>query len=526
MPDADLVLFGEVLTMDAAVPRAAGVAVRGGRVTEVGERAAVAQHVGKATRVLELGDGVVLPGFHDAHVHLTKHGIALEEIDLSTTVDAHAGLAMVRRRALAAPPGTWLTGSGFALQRWGLDTLGPEERAALDAAAPDNPVLIRSQDHHSAWVNGAALRAARIDRHTPDPPNGFLARGADGEPTGFLVERAVELVRACLPTPGPAALRAALSAAGDDLAARGVTTVHHMAFEPPAYWRELALAASDPGYPLRVWACVPQADIEHAAALGVATGQGGDHFQVGGAKFFADGALGSRTAWMLEPYPDGGSGMVVDGPEMLAERFPLAIEAGLAPVTHAIGDAANRAVLDALERTARDWRERGLRPRIEHAQHLHPGDVERFARLGVTASMQPIHLVLDVDSVRTLLADREERAYPMRSLLDAGVNLAFGSDTPVAQPDVIAGLRAACRRKGPSGPALTPHQAIGVEEALAAYTVGAARAIGREGRSGRLAPGCDADLVALTGDPRGSLDEVAVRATFKAGRQTFGEQIG
>jgi len=518
---ADLVLVGTVLTMDPQAPVAEAVAVAGGRIAYVGERGGVDAHIGSGTRVLELAGEVALPGFHDAHVHLTQHGVELSQLDLSSTRSVGEAVARIAERSRRTPAGGWILAGGFALQRWGETTLGADARALLDAATPDRPVLVRSQDHHSAWANGAALRLAGVGHHTLDPANGTIVRDGGGAPTGLLLERALELVWRCVPAPTPAELRAALAAAGADLARRGVTTVHHMAYEPPSYWRELAAAASQETYPLRVWACVPQEDIEHAAALGVATGQGGERFQVGGAKFFADGALGSRTAWMLEPYAGGGSGVSVDGPEVLAERFPLAIAAGLTPVTHAIGDAANRAVLDALERTAAAWRAAGMRPRIEHAQHLHPDDVARFGRLGVTASMQPVHLTFDVDSVHDLLPDREARAYPMRALLETGARLAFGSDTPVAEPDVLAGLRAACDRAGPAGRALAPGQALEPLQALAAYTTGAAHGIAWEHRSGKLARGFDADLVVLSHDPRRSLEDLSVRATFLAGRQTF-----
>lgn len=521
MAYADLALVGTALTMDPRTPVAEAVAVAGGKIVYVGDRAGLGDVAGAGTRIVELTDEVVLPGFHDAHLHLTQHGLELSRLDLSTTRSVAEGVARLGERARETPAGAWVLASGFALQRWGAATLGADALALLDEATGDRPVLARSQDHHSAWVNSAALLRAGVGTHSSDPASGTIVRDEHGAPTGLLLERAQELVSVCVPAPGGPVIRAALAAAAADLARRGVTTVHHMAFEPPVYWREMARAASRDDFPLRVWACVPQEDIEHAAALGLATGQGGERFQVGGAKFFADGALGSRTAWMQEPYAVGGTGVRVDGPEILVERFPLAIEAGLTPVTHAIGDAANRAVLNALEGTAEAWRAAGLRPRVEHAQHVHPDDVGRFGRLGVTASMQPVHLTFDVASVLELLPGREGRAYPMRALLAAGARLAFGSDAPVAEPDVVAGLRAACERRGPDGRALAPEHALAVDEALAAYTTGAAHAIAWEHRSGKLARGFDADLAVLSHDPRRDLRGLSVRATFLAGRQTF-----
>lgn len=516
---ADMVFVGgTVLTMDVARPRVEAVAVSGDRIIAVGTEAEIRAWIRPHTEVVDLAGACVLPGFHDSHVHLTQHGFELEQVRLDDAATVDEGLARVKQRVADVEPGTWILGAGFSLERWGIDA---PERAWLDAVAPAHPVLLRSQDHHSAWVNTLALQRAGVDAQTPEPESGTIVRDDAGRPTGFLLERAFELVRAVIPEPDRLQIQNALHRAAEDLCARGITTVHHMAYEPPDYWRELALLASTPTYPLRVWACVPHEDLEHALALGLATGQGGAGFQVGGAKFFADGALGSRTAWMLDPYPDGGTGVVIDSPDVLARRIPMAIEAGLTPVIHAIGDAANRAVLDVLTETASAWRAKGLRPRIEHAQHLHADDVPRFAELGVVASVQPLHLTFDAPSIRRLLKDRIDRAYVWRSLEASGASLAFGSDTPVAFPDVFGTLKAAVRRVGVDGEALHPAEGVAPDRALRAYTLGAAEAIGWEDRSGMLAAGYDADFCILGHDPLVTLDGLEVRGTIKGGRWTF-----
>jgi predicted amidohydrolase YtcJ len=515
---ADLIVLAKARTMDPTRPHAAGVAIAAGRIVAVGDADALHAVRGSRTEVRSFERGLLLPGFHDAHVHLAKHGLALGSIDLATASFEEA-LALVATRASQLPPGAWIVGAGFSLTRWGVATL---HRRDLDRVAPHHPVLLTSQDHHAGWANSVALAAAGVRAGTADPEHGVIVRDATGAPTGYLLERAERLVAAARPAPGGAALAAALAAGGRDLARHGITTVHHMAYEPAAHWRAIADAASRGDYPLRVWSCIPHADIEHAAALGVAQGQGGDDFVVGGAKFFADGALGSRTAWMLEPYAgEEGRGMAVDGPETLRERITLAAEAGFASVVHAIGDAAVRATLDALEATAETWRPRGLRPRIEHAQHVHDDDVPRFARIGVIASMQPIHLTFDAPSIRLALGDRLGRAYRLRDLRAASTALAFGSDTTVAPADVLAGLRAAVRRLDAAGIALTPEQGLGADEALEGWTRGAAYAIGREERSGLLRPGADGDLVVLSADPNEALDEAEVVLTVKGGRVTF-----
>ena len=520
---ADLIILpGRIRTLDDERPRAEAVAVAHGRIVAVGSRADVSAWRGPRTDVVDATSTCLLPGFHDAHVHLAQHGMELAAVDLHDVRDVEGALARVAERVDRSAPGAWITGAGFALDRWGVRSLAA---TALDAVAPRHPVLLRSQDHHAGWANRAALAAAGIDASTPDPEHGVIVRDAAGDPTGYLLEHAVDLVKAAMPVTDRTGWLTAVQAAGDDLASRGITTVHTMAFEPPAAWRAIADAASGEDYPLRVWACVPHADVEHAAAIGLAGGQGGDRFVVGGAKFFADGALGSRTAWMLEPYVGGGVGMPVDGPDLLRERFRLVAEAGFAPVAHAIGDAAVRAVVDALEASAEAWRPAGLRPRIEHVQHAHPDDVARLGRLGVTASMQPIHLTFDAASIQAALADRLERAFPFRSLAAAGAVLAFGSDTPVARPDVFEGLRAAVRRRGADGTPLPADEAIDAETALRAFTRGAAEAIGRGHRSGRLREGFDADLVLLDHDPLDDLDGLRVLATLSGGRFTFRDGV-
>ncbi len=521
---ADSLFLGSVLTMDPARPRAGGVAVRGGRVLAVGTASELHDLAGPDTKVHELGGACLLPGFHDAHVHVGQYGLELTQLDLAPARTFDAALGLLRERAAGLGEGEVLRATGMALNTWALPTIGRREAAALQEAVGDRQALVRSQDHHSAWASPALLSRAGVTDGSPDPHHGVVVRDEEGRATGLLLESAQELATAALPEVGRAELRRALADAGASLAAHGITTVHHMAAEPAEHFRELALLASDDSFPLRVWACVPHEQIEAAQEVGLATGQGGRGFQVGGAKFFADGALGSRTAWMLEPYAGTDEvGMPVDGPDVLQQRVPLAARAGLTPVVHAIGDAAVRAVLDAFAVSMAELRQAGLRPRLEHAQHVHEADVPRFGRLGVVASVQPIHLTFDAVAIGGLLGDRTARAYPFRSLARSGARLAFGSDTPVASPDVPTGLRAACRRLGLGGARLDASETIAPDEALLAYTAGAAHAIGWEGRSGRLATGFDADLVVLSHDPLVSLDGLEVVATVKGGELTFGD---
>ncbi|MDR9390912.1 MAG: amidohydrolase [Trueperaceae bacterium] len=513
-----------VRTLEDGVPAGAvegdAVAVRGGRILGVGAAADLAPRLADGFERVELPGATLTPGFHDAHVHLGYHGLERAQVPLGDTTSFDAAIARLAERAAALPPGTWVEGAGFALQRWGVRR---PDRAPLDAALPDHPVLMRSQDHHGALANAAALAAAGVDAATPDPPGGEVVRRADGTPTGELLERAVELVAGAVPAPSDAALAAALYDGARHLASLGVTTVHHMAYEPARNHRAIAREASRATFPLRVWACLMQEDLEAAEALGVATGQGGDRYEVGGAKFFVDGALGSLTAWMEAPYlGHDDAGRVVTDPAVLHERVGRAVAAGLTPVGHAIGDAAVAALLDAFEAHAPAWRAAGLRPRVEHAQHVAPRDVVRLGRLGLVASMQPLHLTFDAPTIHRELADRIDRAYPVRSLAEAGATVAFGSDTPVAPPDVVATLRAATERRGLNDLVVGPDEALTPLAAVRAYTRGAAAAIGREGTSGVLRPGADADLTAWSHDPTaGAYDDLRALATVVAGRVAY-----
>lgn len=506
---------GLFLTFNDRRPTAQALSIRGGRIQAVGTDAEVAGLGRRDTRIVDLHGAVVLPGFHDAHVHLSGYGLELERIDLSSAAGTREALTMLG----SATGDGWLRGAGFSAASWGADTL---TAAALDEVVPDRPVFIRSRDFHSAWLNSRALELLGITAVTPDPEGGRIARDASGNPTGLLLEAAASEALGRMPPATRAELMAALDAAAGQMASMGVTTVHHMAAEPGSHWQAIADRASRGDYPLRVWSCLPQEDLESAAVIGLATGQGGHNFTVGGAKFFVDGALGSATAWMLKPYEGSeDTGVQMLDVTVLQERIALAVSSGLVPVVHAIGDAAVHETLNALEACRDEWQARGMRPRIEHVQHITEADVKRIAKLGVIASMQPIHLTFDAVHAGRLLGDRVSQAFPFRQLLRAGTVLAFGSDAPVAPPGVLAGLAAATSRRGTDGSTFGLAERISPEEALHAYTRGAAQAIGAEQRSGMLEEGFDADLVVLSDDPLSSLESSEVLRTVKAGVITY-----
>ncbi len=500
---ADLLLInGRIYTMDPQHPRASALAVCGGRVRAVGgdDLRALA---GPGTEVVDLEGRTVIPGLTDSHIHLSWFALGLQQVDLTGTATREEMLARVAARAAVTPAGEWILGQGWHQEEW------PDRRfptaADLDSVAPDHPVVLTARSGHALVASTRAMERAAITASTPDPPGGQIVRDDAGRPTGLFLEEAMRLIQEAVPRPGAAALARMLPPALEHLARLGLTAVHDMgdltALE--AYQR---LREDRAPLPLRIVFYLPLEALESALALHLRSGLGDDFLRIGGVKLFADGALGPRTAAMLEPYigePDN-RGILTMEPEALGEAIRRAAEGGLALAVHAIGDRANRLVLDALEALPPENRAR-LRHRIEHVQLLHPDDVGRLAALRVVASMQPIHAVQDAP-----MADRYwgparcATAYAWRSLLDAGTVLAFGSDCPVESPNPFLGIHAAVTRARPDGyggpEGWVPAQRITVEEAVRAYTWGAACAAGLDTRLGTLTPGKWADLVVLDQD--------------------------
>jgi hypothetical protein len=471
---------GTIRTMDPAHPAAAALLLDGDRVAAVLDDPADAP---RGVERVDLEGGCALPGFTDAHVHLPSWALSRRELGL---LDARSLAEAVARVATAAPSaGGWIRGRGWRDELWP-DGERPDRRA-LDAVAPDVPVALRAHDSHSLWLNSAALARAGGDLETP---GGVVERDADGEPTGILREEAAWRFEGRF-APEPAEALAAMRAAMPAVARAGVVAVHDKDGGKGAP----ALFASA-GLPLRVWQSVP-ADAQSLA--------GADY-----VKAFMDGTLGSRTARLLD-----GTGVEITSSEGLAGLIRRAAAAGLPLAVHAIGDRANRDALDAFEATREAWR--GLRPRIEHAQCVHPDDVPRFAHLGVAASVQFTHATSDRDVAERLWADRIVHAYPYRALLDAGAVVAGGSDAPIEPLAPLDGLRAAVLRTLGDRPAWRPEQALPLHAALAAFTTAPAWLEGAEARRGRLSPGLAADVVVLDRDPFDDLAGAQVARTMLAG---------
>ncbi|MEF2278899.1 amidohydrolase [Deinococcus sp. YIM 134068] len=481
------VIHARTLTLDDAQPEARAVLVGGGRVLAVGTREEVAALAPRAG-VLDHRDLLLTPGLSDAHIHLVGYGFSLSELGLQGARSVSEVQAKLLQRTMNTPAGTWIRGGGFLLGELGLNDYPAAQ--ALDEVSPHHPVLLYSRDLHLAWANSLALRLAGVTGATPDPEGGRIVR-----PLGTLLENATDLVARAMPAPSEAEYLRAARAGADDLAARGYVSAHTMASEDAQAPRALQALAARGELPLRVWASLPHERLDHARELGLGQsvsreGPGG-LFQWGGVKFFADGALGSRTAWLHAPgFADGsGTGIPLDSPALIRERGAEALRLGLSPVTHAIGDRANTEVLDAYDGLRDLAARRGVPLRIEHAQHLRPEDLPRFR--GIAAGVQPIHLLADGPLIRSLLPHLEGESYAFRRLRDAGAILAFGSDAPVAPPEYRANFAAAITRRDDEGQPLASGEALTEMDVLWAHTRGPALAAGWDDE-GVIRPGARA----------------------------------
>jgi predicted amidohydrolase YtcJ len=527
---ADLILANGLFhTMSEKAPLAAAVAIRGGRFLHVGDLAGARAALGHGSpREIDLGGRCVLPGLTDAHLHFSWYAQSLRSVDVETpTLDE--AMKRVRARAQESPPGQWITGSGWNHNVWGAGAL-PDARP-LDAASPRNPVALKAKSGHAMWVNTLAMEKAGIRLDTPDPEGGKIAHGRDGLPSGILLENAMDMVQAVQPVPTPAELAGMMRDAQAAVHRVGLTGVHD--FDSTLALQALLELERSGELALRVVKGIPHEHLGAAISLGLRSGFGSGFLTLGAVKMFADGALGPQTAWMLAPYEGTwatGIGTLTE--EQMFQDIRRANAAGISCAIHAIGDAACHAVLNAYERAAASLAGSPaagtIRNRIEHVQLLHPGDRGRLARLGVVASMQPLHATSDMLIADSAWGARCAGAYAWKSLLEEGTALAFGSDCPVEIPDPLAGIHAAVTRRradgspGPEG--WRPEQKITVEQAVRAYTAGAAYAAGREREAGSMTAGKLADLTVLDRDIF-SIDAHEIRGTRAAAVVIGGEPV-
>jgi predicted amidohydrolase YtcJ len=518
---------GRIWTGDPARPEAQALAIAGDRIVAVGTSGEIRAMAGPA-EIVDLDGQFVTPGFIDTHVHFLEGGFRLASVQLRTAATRDEFVARIGAFAATVPPGTWITGGDWDHTLWGGEL---PHRAWIDEATPEHPVWVNRLDGHMALANSAALRAAGVPDRVADIEGGEIVRDADGALSGLLKDNAMALVDRSMPPPSDAMRDRALEAAMTYVAEQGVTSVHHM-----GSWDDLdvfARAREAGRLRTRIYAAVPLdtwARLDEAVRAGTfgPDGRGDAWFRAGALKGFVDGSLGSHTALFHEPFSDtpDSSGLFVNTPEDLYTWTRGADEAGLHVAVHAIGDRANAVLLDIFERVARENGPRDRRFRIEHAQHLAPVDIPRFAALGVIASMQPYHAIDDGRwAERVIGPERIETTYAFRDLIDGQAHLAFGSDWFVAPPTPLEGIYAAVTRRTlddahPDG--WVPRQKIHVEEALRAYTREGAYASFDEATRGVLAPGMLADVTVIDRDLRevapAEIREARVTRTIVGGR--------
>ena len=506
-PAADLILtHARIWTGNSAQTAAEAVACAAGRIAAVGSAAEVAKWGGPKTRVIDLGGRLVLPGFNDSHVHFFSGGANLAGVQLRDAKTQEEFRERIRAFAAKLPAGRWILGGDWDHENWTPARL--PTRQLIDQVSGDHPVFVNRLDGHMSLANSLALKMAGIDRNTPDPPGGAIVRDASGEPTGVLKDAAMGAVERVIPAPGGAEIEEAVRAAMRYAAGNGVTSVQDMSASPEvlrAYQRLLARGELT----VRISGHQPLASWKRLADVGILADFGSSFLHIGGLKGFADGSRGSTTALFFEPYRDAPNTSGLANDEMIpeskmAQHIREADRAGLQVAVHAIGDKANHLILDMFEAAEKANGARDRRFRIEHAQHLRPDDIPRFARLHVIASMQPYHAIDDGRWAENRIGpERARTTYAFRSLLDSGAVLAFGSDWPVAPMVPIIGIYGAVTRrtldgKHPGG--WVPEQKISVAEAVRAYTSGSAYASFEEGLKGTIEPGKLADLVVLSRD--------------------------
>jgi predicted amidohydrolase YtcJ len=511
-PDtADLVLRGGVVrTMDEALPAASAVAVVNGRIVYVGDDAGVAGLVGSDTEVVELGGRLVLPGFHDTHVHPASGGIELGDCDLNAAETRDEVLRIVGECAARGPEGSWVRGGGWQLP---LFPDGAPSRELLDSLVPDRPAYLTSADAHSAWVNSRALEISGVTAATPDPPpDGIVVRTADGSPGGTLRESAMGLVGRHVPPHTPAEVSAGLGRGLAMAAGFGITTVHEASADE-SFLRAYAEAERSGTLTARAIVSLrvdPSRGTEQVPELAALREEyTGELVRPVAAKIFLDGVIEGGTAALLEPYVDrpGWRGEL----NIAADRLPALVaaldSAGFKVHVHAIGDRAIRVALDAIEE--RRTRDGGAGPRhvLAHIQLFDPADVPRFAELGVVASFQPLWAYED-SYIRDLTEPRLGPArsrwlYPMRSVVESGAIVAAGSDWSVTSMNPLLAMETAIRRVNPrldQGEAWLPEERVTLDEIVRAYTIGGALAADMEEETGTVSVGKLADLVVLERD--------------------------
>ncbi len=529
---ADLIVVNaRIYTVDNARPMASALAVRGGRVTFVGSDAEARTLAGAGTRVLDLHGRTVIPGMVDAHAHLTGLATSLRNVALAGSISYDEVIRRVVERAKTAKPGEWVQGRGWDQNRWPEKSFPTHE--ALSRATPSNPVVLTRIDGHAVLANAMAMRLAGVTAATKDPTGGKILRLPNGDPSGVFVDNAKSLIDNRVPPASEAAMREATVAAIAEANRWGLTGIHD-AGEPRHVIEMFESLARAGRFNIRNYVMVSDnaADIAYYTGRGPQNGLYDGRIWIRAIKTYADGALGSRGAALLEPYSDdpGNTGLLVTPPAHLEKVAEIGLRSGFQVNTHAIGDRGNRTALDAFETALKAVPRADHRFRIEHAQVLSPEDIPRFAKLGVIPSMQASHQTSDMRWAETRVGPQRIRgAYAWRSLLNTGVVIPDGSDFPVEEVNPLISFHSAVTRQDASGwppGGWYPEQVMTREEALRAMTIWPAYAGFQEKELGSLTPGKYADFVVLDRDimsvPASEVLGTRVLATYIGGKSVYG----
>jgi predicted amidohydrolase YtcJ len=527
-----IILYNGVLaTQNTAQPSAQAVAVGGGKILVLGQDDQVLKLAGPDTEKIDLDGRLVVPGFIDSHIHFYEWALKRQGIKINDLGDLEALLDRVREAAGSRPAGQWIMGQGWNETDWAEQRMPTRE--LLDGVAPAHPVLLWRCDLHLAAANSTALSLAGIDASTPDPPEGRIERDAAGEPTGILRELAINLVREAVAPPDADQVKDAFEDAAKALHRRGVTGIHDVRLMADKDGARACQAFQqldhDGRLDLRCWVTLPGHDLDNIIKLGLRTGFGNDRLRVGHIKFFADGGMGARTAWLIDPYLDAQRGMPLIDMEVLAQDIEKADNAGLAVMVHAVGDRANRELINIFEalesrRTLSGSPSPAIAHRIEHVQMLRPEDAGRLRNLNLALCVTPANMLLDINLIDLALGDKGKWTYAFRQLMDTGAPVMFSSDCPVCDPDPLLGILAAVRRLRVDGTpqgGWYPDSRVTAAEALKAYTSTPA-AVHKAGDLGTIASEKRADLVILNKNllaiPPSQLPEVGVDMTLFNGR--------
>ena len=534
-PAADLIItHAKVWTVDKAHPAAQAVAVLGDRIVAVGSDTDVEPWRGPSTNVIDAAGKLLLPGFNDSHVHFVGGGLQLEQVQLNDATSKEEFVRRIAERAKQTPKGEWMLGGDWDETKWTPPQLPTKD--LIDPVTGDTPVFLSRYDGHMALANSAALKLAGVTAQTAELPGGMIVRDASGNPTGALKDAAMELVNKVIPPLSREQRLKAVKRALAHAASLGVTSVQHMnpEYEDIAAYSEL-LGRGE--LTARIYAApLITQGVDDQVKIGVRRAFGSPYLRIGAVKAYADGSLGSRTAYFFDGFVDqpNNHGLLSDEMHpvsLMRDRMMKADAAGLQLCTHAIGDQAISIILDLYSELTRSHGEGDRRLRIEHAQHMAAKDFDRFAQLHVIASMQPYHAIDDGRWAEGRIAhDRASRTYAFRTFLNHGVRLAFGTDWDVAPLNPMLTIYAAVTRetldgKNPQG--WFPEQKLTVAEAVEAYTMGSAYAEFQDTDKGSITPGKLADMVLLSDDifsiPPDEIFKVKVLKTFVGGRQVFGQ---